>query len=92
MTRIGGGGGADGVDAKLLAELPQLLGGGGAFGGGLVQGHAWPDFIGGYPIATMRSIGTRARSATSAGTLTSNFISRRLSRSFGSVIIFMYLQ
>ena len=45
-----------------------------------------------YPIATMRSIGSRARSAISAGTLTSNFISRRASRSFGSVIIFMYLQ
>ena len=45
-----------------------------------------------YPIATMRSIGTLARSATSAGTLTSNFSSARESRSFGRVIIFMYLQ
>ncbi len=46
----------------------------------------------GQPIATMRSIGSLARSAISAGTLTSNFISARESRSFGRVIIFMYLQ
>ncbi len=46
----------------------------------------------GQPIATMRSIGSRARSAISAGTLTSTFISRSESRTFGSVIIFMYLQ
>jgi hypothetical protein len=45
-----------------------------------------------YPIATMRSIGMRARSAIAGGTLTSNFISRSESRSFGRVIIFMYLQ
>jgi hypothetical protein len=45
-----------------------------------------------YPMATMRSIGSFAFSAISAGTLTSNFISTRESRSFGSVIIFMYLQ
>ena len=38
---------------------------------------------------TMRSIGTRARSATAGGTLTSCFMSRSESRSFGSVIIFM---
>jgi hypothetical protein len=42
-----------------------------------------------YPIATMRSIGTRARSAISSGTLTSCFRSRSESRSLGSVIIFM---
>ena len=46
----------------------------------------------GQPIATIRSIGTFARSAISGGTLTSTFISRSESRSFGSVIIFMYLQ
>ncbi len=45
-----------------------------------------------YPMATMRSIGSFAFSAISAGTLTSNFISASESRSFGSVIIFMYLQ
>jgi hypothetical protein len=50
------------------------------------------DAASAQPIATMRSIGTRARSATSSGTRTSNFISRSESRSFGSVIIFMYLQ
>jgi hypothetical protein len=40
-------------------------------------------------MATMRSIGTRARSAMSAGTFTSPVRSRRQSRSLGSVIIFM---
>ncbi len=40
-------------------------------------------------IATIRSIGTRARSAISGGTLTSCTPSRSESRSFGSVIIFM---
>jgi hypothetical protein len=50
--------------------------------------HRRPD----QPIATMRSIGTRARSAIAGGTLTSPVMSRRQSRSFGSVIIFMYLQ
>ena len=40
-------------------------------------------------IATMRSIGMRAFSATPAGTFTSPVNSRRLSRSLGSVIIFM---
>jgi hypothetical protein len=40
-------------------------------------------------MLTMRSIGTRARSAISGGTLTSYLISRSESRSFGSVIIFM---
>ena len=44
------------------------------------------------PIATIRSIGSLARSAIWGGTLTSCFRSRRLSRTFGSVIIFMYLQ
>ena len=44
------------------------------------------------PMATIRSIGSFARSASSGGTLTSNFISRSESRSFGRVIIFMYLQ
>ena len=43
-------------------------------------------------IATIRSIGSRARSATSAGTLTSCTPSRSESRSFGSVIIFMKRQ
>ena len=47
---------------------------------------------GGQPIATMRSIGSRARAAMSSGTLTSNFRSRNASRSFGSVIIYMYRQ
>ena len=42
------------------------------------------------PSATIRSIGTCARTAISSGTRTSNFISRSASRSFGSVIIFMY--
>ena len=41
------------------------------------------------PIATMRSIGRRARAAISAGTLTSYRRSRSESRSFGRVIIFM---
>ena len=40
----------------------------------------------------MRSIGTRARSATSAGDLDLALPSRSASRSFGSVIIFMYRQ
>jgi hypothetical protein len=42
-------------------------------------------------IATMRSIGTRARSAISAGTSTTceSLSSASASRSFGSVIIFM---
>jgi hypothetical protein len=44
----------------------------------------------GHPLmATIRSIGTRARSAIASGTLTSCRIPRRLSRSLGSVIIFM---
>ena len=43
------------------------------------------------PIATIRSIGTRARRATSSGTRTSNLPSRSESHSLGSVIIFMYL-
>src|ERR1700719_1928073 len=37
-----------------------------------------------YPIATIRSIGTRARSAISGGTRTSNFISSSASRSLRS--------
>ena len=44
------------------------------------------------PIATIRSIGTRARSAMAGSTRTSWRMSRSESRSFGSVIIFMYLQ
>jgi len=44
------------------------------------------------PSATMRSIGTRANSAISGGTRTSYFMSRSESRSFSSVIIFMYTQ
>jgi hypothetical protein len=47
---------------------------------------------GDQPIATMRSIGRRARAATASATLTSWRRSRSESRSFGSVIIFMYLQ
>ena len=45
-----------------------------------------------YPplIATIRSIGTRARSAISGSTFTTGCRSRSASRSFGSVIIFMY--
>ena len=42
-----------------------------------------------HEMATIRSIAPRARSATSSGTVTSNFQSRSESRSFGSVIIFM---
>ena len=44
-----------------------------------------------YPIATIRSIGTRAFAAVSASTRTSYFPSRSASRRFGSVIIFMNL-
>ena len=44
------------------------------------------------PIATMRSIGVRARSATASGTLTAGAPSRSASRSLGSVIIFMNRQ
>src|SRR6266511_1142891 len=44
------------------------------------------------PRATMRSIAPRARAAISGSTVTSNFQSRSESRSFSSVIIFMYLQ
>ena len=40
-------------------------------------------------IATIRSIGTRARSAIASGTLTTPVPSRSASRSLGSVIIFM---
>jgi len=43
----------------------------------------------GHPRATMRSMGIRARAATAAGTFTSPLMSRRQSRSLGSVIIFM---
>ena len=39
-----------------------------------------------------RSIGSVARSAISGGTLTSYLKSRSESRTFGSVIAFMYLQ
>jgi len=48
-----------------------------------------PPGLSPQPIATMRSIGTRARSATCSGTLTSCTPWRRESRSFGSVISFM---
>ena len=89
MTGIGSRRGANRIDTQLLRELVQLLAIDGVRGRHL--GHV-PDFIWRYPIATMRSIGSRARAAISAGTLTLNFISRRASRSFGSVIIFMYLQ
>ena len=99
MAGAGRGGGADGVDPKLLSELVELLAIDGLLGGCLVQGvgallgvRAAADSIRRQPIATIRSIGIRARSAISSGTLTSNFISRRASRSFGRVIIFMYLQ
>jgi hypothetical protein len=50
------------------------------------------DRDGDQPMATMRSIGTRARSAIAGSTRISWRRSRRESRSFGSVIIFMYLQ
>ena len=43
-------------------------------------------------MATIRSIGTRARSAISVGTFTSWTSSRSASLSFGSVIIFMKRQ
>lgn len=43
-------------------------------------------------IATIRSIAPRARSAISGSTVTTCFQSRSESRSFSSVIIFMYLQ
>src|SRR5262249_47231240 len=43
-------------------------------------------------ISTMRSIARRACDATSSGTVTWWRRSRRLSRSFGSVICFMYRQ
>src|SRR5262249_23175524 len=42
-----------------------------------------------YEIATMRSIAPRARAAISGSTVTTCFQSRRESRSFSSVIIFM---
>ena len=98
MAGAGRGGGADGVDPELLSELVELLAIDGLLGDCLVQGVVLPGFraaadsIRRYPIATIRSIGIRARSAISSGTLTSNFISRSASRSFGRVIIFMYLQ
>ena len=99
MPGSGGRGRADGVDPELLSQLVQLLRVRGLLGGYLVQMiedlpavPAGADFIRRYPIATIRSIGIRARSAISPGTLTSNFISRSASRSFGRVIIFMYLQ
>ena len=88
MAGAGGGGGADRVDAQLLGELVQLL---------AIQGlhrcvtcSTGPrEAIRSRPFA--RSESALVRRSPSA-TLTSNFISRRLSRSFGSVIIFMYLQ
>src|SRR6476659_9870023 len=52
---------------------------------------AYPHYYD-YPIATMRSIGTRARCAMSSGTRTSNWLCSSASRSLGSVIIFMYWQ
>jgi hypothetical protein len=95
----GGGGGADRVHPELLGQLVQLLQCRRLLGGYLVQKvedlpavPAGADSIRRYPIATIRSIGIRARSAISRGTVTSNFISRSASRSFGRVIIFMYLQ
>jgi len=103
MAGSGCGGSPDRVDAELLSELVQLLGANGFLWADLGRRHEG-DFIcatgsrvgicgrPSYPIATIRSIGIRARSAISAGTLTSNFISRNASRSFGRVIIFMYLQ
>jgi len=45
-----------------------------------------------HPMATIRSIGTRALAAVSGSTLTSKFPSRSASRSFGNVIIFMNTQ
>ena len=99
MSRPGRGGGSDGVDPELLSELVELLAIDCLLGACLVQRvgacarfRAAADSIRRYPIATIRSIGIRARSAISSGTLTSNFMSRSASRSFGRVIIFMYLQ
>ncbi len=99
MAGAGRGGGPDRIDSELLSELVKLLEIRRVLGGYLVQiteslarCGAEPDSILRYPIATIRSIGIRARSAISSGTLTSNFISRSESRSFGRVIIFMYLQ
>ncbi len=43
-------------------------------------------------IATIRSIGSRARAAISGGTRTTRASAISASRSLGSVIIFMYLQ
>ena len=86
VAGAGGGAGAHRVDAQLLSQLMELLATHGCSGVTCSKGPR------GYPIATIRSIGIRASSAISAGTLTSNFISRRQSRSFGRVIIFMYLQ
>jgi hypothetical protein len=63
-------------------EADRLAGGAG--------GIAGPPGYG--VIATIRSIGSRARSASAGSTFTTGFRSRSASRSFGSVIIFMYLQ
>jgi len=99
MPRPGGRGRPDGVDPELLSQLVQLLQIRCLLGGYLVQRlkiflrwRPGRDSIRRYPIATIRSIGIRARSAISRGTATSNFISRSASRSLGRVIIFMYLQ
>lgn len=99
MAGARGGAGTNRVDAELLGELVQLLAIRGLLGDDLVQRSRRFSSFGAerhsicrYPIATIRSIGIRARSAISSGTLTSNFISRSASRSFGRVIIFMYLQ
>ena len=58
------------------------------FGGGSVRAGQLAGARYGV-IATIRSIGTRARSASSGSTRTRGPRSRRASRSFGSVIIFM---
>src|SRR5581483_1702899 len=44
------------------------------------------------PIATIRSIASRARSATSLGTVMWYWVRRRASRTLGKVVTFMYAQ
>ena len=88
VAGAGGGGGADRVDAQLLGELVQLL----AIivsSDRLDHAPRGREAIRSRPCA--RSASALARRSP-PGTLTSNFMSRRLSRSFGRVIIFMYLQ
>lgn len=77
---------ADGV--LVVGELPDLR----AAARSPLSPDPWPRAPDPYPIATMRSIASRARAAIASGTVIRNSRFSRESRIFSRSIIFMNSQ